>query len=87
MAASNVTGSARIRAAQSNASSRNLRELTAEIATRMDDIRAAVRTSIDSLRCQNIRTDADIAAVLQRRALEPLDELAQHLGKFEKPSR
>ena len=87
MAARNVTGSARIRAARNNVKRQNSSELIAEISTRMDDIRAVVLSSIDTLRGQNVRADADIAAALYRRALKPLDELAQHLGKFAKPSR
>jgi hypothetical protein len=87
MAARNITGSARIRAAQENLTAQNSSVIIAEISARMEDIRAVVLSSIDSLRCQNVRADADIAAALQRRALKPLDEVAQQLGTLKKTSR
>jgi hypothetical protein len=86
MAARNFTGSARIGAAKSKSGSQKASADLAEFLTRMEDIRAVLISSIEALRAQNVRIDSDVAAALKRRALDPLIELTQRLGKFVKRS-
>lgn len=82
MAARNFTGSARIRAAgNKSGTTKNSAEL-ADIGTWMADIRAVVYSSIESLRGQNVRVDADVAAALKRRAYDPLTPLLECFGKL-----
>jgi hypothetical protein len=48
----------------------------------MEDIRAVIISSIESLRGQNVRIDSDVAAALKRRAAAPLTSLLERLGKL-----
>jgi seryl-tRNA synthetase len=86
MAARNVTGSARIRAAQRKGDRQKISAEMAETFTRLDDIRAVLISAIETLLAQNNRIDADVAAALKRRALNPVIERAQSLGKLLKRS-
>jgi hypothetical protein len=82
MAARNFTGSARIRTAGNKPGTiKNSAELS-DMATRMEDIRAGVNSPIKSLRDQNVRVDADVAAVLKRRAYDPLTKLLECLERL-----
>lgn len=82
MAARNFTGSARIRTARNKSGTIKIPAELADIATQMEDIRAVVNSSIESLRGQNVRVDADVAAALHRRAYEPLTSLLERLGNL-----
>jgi plasmid maintenance system antidote protein VapI len=79
MAARNFTGSAGIRSSKTNLRPQNTTLKLAEMAARMNEIRAVVVAAIESLRGQNVRIDADVAANLQRFAVVPLAELAVDL--------
>lgn len=82
MAARNFTGSARIRTAGNKSDTiKNPADL-AEMATRMEDIRAGVNSSIESSRDQNVRVDADVTAALKRRAYDPLTKLLECLERL-----
>jgi hypothetical protein len=86
MAARKFTGSARIRAAQSKSSSLKLSAELADIAARLGEVRAVLAAAIDSLRGQNHRIDADIAANLKRFASTPLYALIERLVQLSKQS-
>ena len=82
MAARNFTGSARIRTAGDKSDTiKNSAEL-ADMATRMEDIRAGVNSSIESPHDQNVRVDADVAAALKRRAYDPLTKPLECLERL-----
>jgi hypothetical protein len=82
MAARNFTGSARIRTAGSKSDTIKNSAGLADMATRMEDIRVGVNSSIKSLRDKNIRVDADVAAALERRAYDPLTKLLEGLERL-----
>lgn len=70
MAARNFTGSARIGAAENRPGTTKISAEPAGIAARMGDIRAVVVSAIKTLRAQNLRARADIAAALRRHAFD-----------------
>ena len=82
MAARNITGSARIRAAQSKIDQQKISEEIAEILTRMEEVRAVIFAAIIALRGQNVRIDADVAAGLKRSALKPMYAFMERLEKL-----
>ena len=82
MAARIITGSARIRAAQSKVDQQKISEEIAEILTRMEEVRAVIFAAIETLRGQNVRIDADVAAALKRAALKPISALVERLEKL-----
>ena len=54
----------------------------AEIALRLQYIRATVVTAANALRAQNVEADADVALALQRGVSDPLSEIVEPLDSL-----